>query len=55
MTRFRLLLTALGLSLSTGCTGGVNAGKQGGVAFIGLTIMLVLMVGILWFIMGRED
>lgn len=52
MTR---VLAASGLLMMlTSCTNGVNAGKEGGVAFIGMAIMLVLMVAILWFILGRE-
>ena len=37
------------------CGEGVNAGEEGGVAFILFTVMLVAMVGILAFILGRED
>jgi hypothetical protein len=37
------------------CGGGVNAGEEGGVAFIGFTVMLVLTVAILYFFLGRED
>lgn len=37
------------------CTSGIDAGKKGGVAFIGLTIMLLAMLFILWLILGRED
>jgi hypothetical protein len=33
----------------------VNAGEEGGVAFILFTVMLVAMVGILAYILGRED
>ena len=52
MTR---VLASSGLLLTlASCTNGVNAGKEGGVAFIGMAIMLVLMVAILWFILGRE-
>lgn len=52
MTR---VLASSGLLLTlASCSGGVNAGKQGGVAFILMAVMLVLMVAILWFILGRE-
>lgn len=52
MTR---VLASSGLLLTlASCTGGVNAGKQGGVAFIAMAVMLILMVAILWFILGRE-
>ena len=42
------------LALSA-CTSGVDAGKKGGVAFIGFTIMLLATLFILWLILGRED
>ena len=50
----RVLATSGLLATLTSCTNGVNAGKEGGVAFIGMAIMLVLSVAILWFILGRE-
>ena len=53
MTRTLAAIAAL-LTLG-GCTSGINAGVDGGVAFIALAGMLVLMVIILWFILGRED
>lgn len=34
---------------------GINAGRQGGVAFIVFAVMLVLMGAVLWFFLGRED
>jgi hypothetical protein len=37
------------------CTSGIDAGKKGGIAFIGLTIMLLAMLFVLWLILGRED
>ena len=37
------------------CTGGVNAGEEGGIAFIVFAGMLILMVLILWLALGRED
>lgn len=46
--------TAL-LALLPSCTNGINAGKEGGVAFIGLAIMLVLTCVILWIVLGREQ
>lgn len=51
----RLLLASLPLALLSACTSGVNAGKDGGVAFIAMAVMLVLTVAILWFILGREE
>lgn len=52
----RLLVGALLLMLgSAACTSGINAGKQGGVAFIALAGMLIVGSAILWFILGREE
>jgi hypothetical protein len=52
----RATLTSAGLLLSAACTRpGVNAGEDGGKAFILLAVMLILTVAILWFILGRED
>jgi hypothetical protein len=54
--RGRVALTLVGASLvSSACTGGINAGEEGGVAFIVFAAMLVLFIGILWLILGRED
>lgn len=46
--------------LLSGCGTGIDAGgeslgENGGVAFILLTVMLVVTGLILWWIMGRED
>jgi hypothetical protein len=55
----RARLTApllLGLMLAaTACTGGVNAGEDGGVAFIIFAGMLLATIAILWLVLGRED
>lgn len=40
---------------STACTSGINAGEQGGVAFIALAGMLIVGCVILWFVLGREE
>jgi hypothetical protein len=45
-------LTAL---LLGACTGGINAGEDGGTAFIVFTAMLLLTIFILWLALGRED
>ncbi len=42
------------------CTGGINAGGEsptnnGGIAFIALAVMLILMVVVLWIILGRDE
>ena len=56
----RLLAALASLVLLGGCATGIDAGgeslgENGGVAFIGLVVMLLLTFGILWWIMGRED
>jgi hypothetical protein len=35
--------------------GGESLGENGGVAFILLTVMLLVTGAVLWWIMGRED
>ena len=64
MTRIRSIVRALGmLSLLafSACTGpgidagGESQGSNGGVAFMVMAVMLVLIGVILWFILGRED
>lgn len=55
-THTRTSLTAASLLLLSGCTRtGVNAGEEGGQAFILFTIMLLATIVILWFILGREE
>ena len=51
----RLALSAGLLLMLSACTSGIDAGKKGGIAFIGLTIMLLAMLFVLWLILGRED
>ena len=46
---------ALALATFGGCTNGINAGVDGGVAFIAMAGMLILMVLVLWFILGRDE
>lgn len=55
MSRIRTVIGAFLCLLGSACTGGINAGTQGGVAFIGLAIMLILAVAIMWFAMGRDE
>lgn len=50
----RLLLAAMILVVPAACTGGINAGVKGGQAFIVMTGMLLLILGILWIVLGRE-
>lgn len=42
-------------ALLPACTNGVNAGREGGVAFIIFTVMLILMCVVLWLVLGRES
>ena len=42
------------LALPSACTGGINAGEEGGQAFIAFTVMLLLTLWILWLVLGRE-
>lgn len=43
------------LALLPACTNGINAGREGGVAFIIMTVMLILMCVVLWIVLGREQ
>ena len=55
-TRARVGLGVAAIALATtSCTGGINAGEDGGVAIIVYAAMLVVFLGILWLILGRED
>jgi putative effector of murein hydrolase LrgA (UPF0299 family) len=51
----RVLVAAFGLLLLPSCVGSLNAGDQGGVAFIFFAIMLIATCVILWFFLGREE
>jgi hypothetical protein len=48
-------LSAISTTIFTSCTGGINAGEQGGQAFIAFTIMLLITIAVLWYFLGRED
>lgn len=55
-THMRTTATAGLLLLLSGCTRtGINAGEEGGQAFILFTVMLLITIAILWFILGREE
>lgn len=50
------VVAGAGLTAFAACTGpGLNAGEQGGVAFIVFTGMLVLTVLILYLVLGRSE
>lgn len=53
MITWCMLLLALALPACS--RPGINAGRQGGVAFIVFAVMLVVMGAVLWFFIGRED
>lgn len=53
-TRLGLALAATSLTTAS-CTGGINAGEKGGLAFIVFAGMLVAFLAIMWLIIGRED
>lgn len=56
----RMMLAACALLSLGACATGIDAGgeslgENGGVAFILLTLMLLVIAAILWWIIGRED
>lgn len=57
--RTRNLLRALAMALALAapaCTGpGLNAGEDGGLAWIGLTVMLLITGLIMWLALGRGE
>lgn len=56
MTVQRARLAAISLLAMSACTKtGINAGEQGGQAFVLFTVMLLVTIAILWFILGREE
>jgi hypothetical protein len=56
LTRIRTTLALLGLLTLSACSGrSIDAGEDGGVAFIAMAGMLILTVVLLWFFLGRND
>jgi hypothetical protein len=55
MSRIRLLMALAFTVLTSACTGGIDAGVDGGVAFIAFTVMLIVFAALLWWAIGRED
>ena len=53
--RLRLLPSVLASFGLTACGTGIDAGVDGGVAFIGFTVMLIVTGVILYLALGRED
>jgi hypothetical protein len=54
-SRLRVTAATISMLLLGACTGGINAGEEGGVAFIAFTGMLIVTIAILYYFLGRED
>jgi hypothetical protein len=54
-SRLRVAAAVTTTVLLGACTGGINAGEEGGVAFIAFTGMLIVTIAILYYFLGRED
>jgi hypothetical protein len=54
-SRLRTVAATIGLLVLPACSGGINAGEQGGRAFIAFTVMLLVTLGALWLAIGRGD
>ena len=59
-TKIRAFLASLTLLVMNACSGGINAGGEsptsnGGIAWIAMAGMLILIGIILWIVLGRED
>lgn len=54
IARIRILVAAFALVGMGACTGGINAGTQGGRAFIAFAVTLLITLGILWAVLGRD-
>lgn len=54
-TRLRVPAAIAVMTLLGACGTGVNAGEEGGIAFIAFTGMLILTIAILYYFLGRED
>jgi hypothetical protein len=54
-SRLRIAAAIAATVLLGACSGGINAGEEGGVAFIAFTGMLILTIAVLYYFLGRED
>lgn len=55
-TQLRAAVSSLLLIVLSGCTGrAIDAGEEGGFAFIALAGMLVLTGVLMWWFLGRND
>jgi hypothetical protein len=52
--KLRALIGALAMCLLSACGEGVNAGEEGGIAFIAFTIMLIVTIAVMYYFLGRE-
>ena len=50
----RVVAAGLALLSFSACTHGINAGEKGGQAFIAFAATLLVTIGILWIVLGRE-
>ena len=60
MKRFWVALTSIALLALSACSGGIQAGGEsptnnGGIAWIAMAGMLIVIGIVLWIILGRED
>lgn len=56
MSALRVVLLSGIVAFAGGCASpGINAGHQGGRAFIAFTFMLLGTLAVLWFAVGRGD
>lgn len=56
IAKVRAALTLLLVLTTTACSGrAIDAGEDGGVAFIAMAGMLILTCVVLWFFLGRND
>jgi hypothetical protein len=56
LPKLRVLAAAAAAVGAAACSGpGINAGEEGGRAFIAFAIMLIVMVGVLAIFLGKED
>jgi hypothetical protein len=53
--RLRFWIALAIASALSSCGGGINAGEDGGVAFVAFAVMLIITVAVLYFFLGRED
>jgi hypothetical protein len=55
VARVRLLASCAAAVALSSCTGGIDAGEKGGIAFIVFAVMLVVMGAVLFLFIGKSD